>query len=380
MKNHLLPLLSFAVIGVAVWYLSRRTAFIFGCKPTWFYLGYTLLLIGTFVFTFGGARLWTCTPINHLLFCIFSELLGVLLYLLAMLIAVDIVQLFAHFSPRTFGLIVGGLTLMICTAATINAFIPRLTPVTVELPNLQQPVRAVQLTDTHLGHFRGRRHVQKLVDLVNKANPDIIFFTGDCFESPYNLNLKTLEPLKQLSAPVYFVAGNHDGYVGTDSVKTLLRQVGVRVLETETVEDHGLQIVGLDYMRADEQDGNAMHAPVGDATIENVSKTLIHKGELPIVVLHHNPCGGQYLEQAGVDLYLAGHTHGGQLYPLIWINDRLFQFNRGLYRFGNMQAYTSCGTGTFGPPMRLGTRSEITVMELTNNIGGSAAERRNSNE
>ncbi len=364
MKNYLFPLLFFATIVIAIGYLSRRTAFIFGCKPTWFYIGYTLLLVATFVFTFGGASAWTNNAICHILFCIFSTLLGVLLYLLLIMIVVDIVQLFAHFSPRIFGTIVSILTTVICTGGIINAFTPRLTPVSVELSNLQQPVRAVLLTDTHLGHFRGQHHLQKIVRKVNAAKPDIIFFTGDCFESPYNLNLRTLEPLKQLSAPIYFVAGNHDGYVGTDSVKALLRQVGVHVLETETVEDHGLQIVGLDYMRADEQDGNSMHAPVGDATIESVCKELIHKGDLPLVVLHHNPCGGEYLEKAGVDLYLAGHTHGGQLYPLIWINDRLFQFNRGLYRLGNMQAYTSCGSGTFGPPMRIGTRSEITVMEM----------------
>lgn len=364
MKNYLFPIVFLAIIGVAVWYLSRRTAFIFGCKPTWFYIGYALLLFTTFVFTFGGASAWTNNAVGHILFCIFSTLLGVLLYLLLIMILADIVQLFAHFPPRVFGAIVGILTAVVCTGGIVNAFVPRLTPVTVELPNLQQPVRAVLLTDTHLGHFRGRRHVQRLVNKINEARPDLIFFTGDCFESPYNLNIHTVEPFRQLNAPVYFVSGNHDGYVGTDSVKSLLRQVGVRVLETEVVEDHGLQIVGLDYMRADEQDGNSMHAPVGDATIESVSKELIRKGDLPVVVLHHNPCGGKYLEQAGVDLYLAGHTHGGQLYPLIWINDRLFQFNRGLYRLGNMQAYTSCGSGTFGPPMRLGTRSEITVMEM----------------
>lgn len=364
MKSHIFPLVLFAVVGIAIWYLSRRTAFIFGCKSTWFYLMYTLLLFGSFVFTFGGASQWTNNTLGHILFCVFSTLLGVLLYLFLITIIVDIVQLFAHFSPRVFGLIVGVLTVTLCAGSIINAFVPRLTPVTVELSNLRQPVRAVLLSDTHLGHFRGKRHVQRLVNMVNKANPDIVFFTGDCFESPYNLNLGTVEPLKQIKAPVYFVAGNHDGYVGTDSVKNLLRQVGVNVMNTEVAEACGLQIVGLDYMRADDQDVNHMHAPVSDATIKSISQSLIQKGNLPIVVLHHNPCGGEYLEKAGVDLYLAGHTHGGQLYPLIWINDRVFQFNRGLRRLGNMQVYTSCGSGTFGPPMRIGTRSEITVMEM----------------
>ena len=364
MKSHIFPLVFFAVVGIAIWYLSRRTAFIFGCKPGWFYIGYTLALVGSFVFTFGGASEWTNNAVCHILFCIFSTLLGILLYLLLIMIVVDIVQLFAHFPARVFGLIVGVLTVGLCAGSIINAFVPRLTPVSVELPNLQKPVRAVLLSDTHLGHFRGKRHVQRLVNMVNKANPDIVFFTGDCFESPYNLNVETVEPLKQIKAPIYFVSGNHDGYVGTDSVKNLLRQVGVNVMNTEVAEACGLQIVGLDYMRADDQDANHMHAPVGDATIESISQSLIQKGNLPIVVLHHNPCGGEYLEKAGVDLYLAGHTHGGQLYPLIWVNDRVFQFNRGLRRLGNMQVYTSCGSGTFGPPMRLGTRSEITVMEI----------------
>lgn len=364
MKNFLFPLIILAIFGVAVWYLGRRTAFVFGCSPIWFYVIYSLLLVGSVVFTFGGAYSWTNTPAGHVLFFFFSEMLGILLYLLLVTLVVDVVQLFAHFPAWLFGTIVAVLTTGICTGATINAFCPRLTPVTVELPKLQQSLRAVHLTDTHLGHFRGQRHVQRLVHLINDANPDVVFFTGDCFESLYNLNAKTLQPLKQLRAPIYFVDGNHDGYVNADSVKALLRQAGVHVLETEVVEDFGLQIVGLDYMRADDADANSMHAPVGDVTISSFCDTFRASDNLPVVLLHHNPCGGQYLEKAGVDLYLAGHTHGGQLFPLTLINRRAFQFNKGLYRFGRMQVYTSCGTGSFGPPMRLGTRSELTVLNL----------------
>lgn len=364
MRNTAIFIGLLAVVGLAFWYLSRRTAFIFGCKPWCFYILYPLLLFGSFYFTFAAVREWTCTPFMHGMVMVFSEMVGILLYLLITMLLVDIVQLFAHWSPKTFGAVVFAITALVCAGATVNAFMPRLKPVTVELPKLQKPVRAVLLTDTHLGHFRGQKHVQKLVNLINQANPEIVFFTGDCFESHYNLSIKTLEPFKQIKAPIYFVTGNHDGYVGTDSVKQLLREIGVRVLETEVVEDCGLQILGLDYMRIDDADDNSMHAPIGYATIKSVCDTFQASHELPVIALHHNPSGGQYLEKAGVDLYLGGHTHGGQLIPLVWINDRLFQFNRGLYQYGNMQAYTSCGTGTFGPPMRLGTRSEITVMTL----------------
>ena len=367
MRNSLFFFFFIAIIGVAIWYLSRRTAFIFSCKAWPFILIYTLLLTGSFFFTFAAVREWTCRPLPHALVCIFSEMMGVLLYLLLFMLLTDLMQLFAHWAPKTFGAIVFSLTALVCTGATINAFLPRLKPVTIELPKLQKPMRAVLLTDTHLGHFRGVRHVQKLVNLINQADPEIVFFTGDCFESHYNLGTKTLEPFKQIKAPIYFVSGNHDGYVDLAQVKQLLRETGIRVLETEVVEEHGLQILGLDYMRIDGSDRNSMHAPVGEATIQSVCDTFQASGELPVIALHHNPSGGHYLEQAGVDLFLGGHTHGGQLIPLIWVNDRLFQFNRGLYHYGKMQAYTSCGTGTFGPPMRLGTRSEITVLKLTPN-------------
>lgn len=320
--------------------------------------------MGSFVFIFAGAYPWTNSHWGHLAVCVFSVTSGILLYLLFVMIIVDIIQLFTHWPAWLFGTIVAMLTSIICIGSIINASHPRIRTTSIELPQLRQNIRAVHITDTHLGHFRGKKHVQKLVNIINQANPEVVFFTGDCFESRYNMNQETLEPLRQIKAPIYFVVGNHDGYVGLDSVKQLMRQTGIQVLENESTEFGGMQIVGLDYMKADEEDANSMHTPTGKVTIKNFCETFSPSDSMPVILLHHNPCGGEYLEKAGVDLYLAGHTHGGQLIPLTWINNRLFQFNKGLYRFGNMQVYTSCGSGTFGPPMRLGTPSEITVLEL----------------
>ena len=205
--------------------------------------------------------------------------------------------------------------------------------------------------------------MQKLVNLVNEAKPDIIFFTGDCFESWYNFNAQTLEPFAQLNAPIYFVEGNHDGYVNNKQAKQLLREAGVHVLENEVTTDKGLCIVGLEYMSADTKSTNT-HAPHRSETIESTLPSLPIDKTLPVIALQHSPIGTDYIEKAGIDLLLSGHTHGGQLWPLTWINNHVFRYNKGLNRQNTLQIYTSCGSGSFGPPMRMGTSSEVTLLHL----------------
>lgn len=86
---------------------------------------------------------------------------------------------------------------------------------------------------------------------------------------------------------------------------------------------------------------------------------------LPSILLHHNPVGAKYAAENGINLYLAGHTHAGQIFPATLVAKMMFEYNKGLYKYDdNMQIYVSQGTGTFGPPMRLGTHSELTILHL----------------
>jgi predicted MPP superfamily phosphohydrolase len=84
----------------------------------------------------------------------------------------------------------------------------------------------------------------------------------------------------------------------------------------------------------------------------------------PTVLLHHSPDGIQYANQHGVNLYLAGHTHAGQLFPVKYIAHLFFDYNKGLHDFKGTKMFVSQGVGTFGPPMRVGTKSEIVVITL----------------
>lgn len=357
-------ILLLAVLGLAVWYVASRTAWFTGIRPLWCYLGFGAAVFLSFTAMGAYAARFTTGPVMHLLTVFFCHLCAVLVILLLTLLAVDLVHLVIPFGKAAFGICVLVLTAGFSVYGFIHAATPRLKEVTIELPHLERDMDAVQLTDVHLGHFRGRKHLQKLIDMVNAANPEVVFFTGDFMESWYNCSEEVVEPLRSLKAPVFFVDGNHDTYVDAARIKDLCRAAGMRVLENETAEYAGLQIVGLDYMVADDISRDNMHAARRNETIQSTMPKMGVSDSLPTIVLHHSPVGARYIEEAGADLFLAGHTHGGQFFPLTLINDRIFEYNRGLYHRDGMEVYVSCGSGTFGIPLRIGTDSEVALLHL----------------
>ena len=357
----LIPLLFIAIIGLAAYYMASRVAFATGIGKWWLFAGFFVLAFFSINSMMAAKNYY---PVLHPVVVVLSAMVGVFLYMLMVTLLTDLVNLFVHFQPKTFGLIIAAGTVLISTFGIVNTSWPRLKTIDIELPKLTEPVQIAQLSDVHLGHFRGRRNLEKLVRIVNQTDAQMVVITGDMFESFYNLKSETLEPLKKLSIPIFFVSGNHDMYVDVDSVKRLMRNAGVNVLENNMMECCGIQIVGLNYMRPDDRTIDHMHAGVGRETIENTLPTIALDSTLPSILLHHNPVGAEYAEKAGIGLYLAGHTHGGQLFPVTLLNDRIFNYNRGLYRCGSLQIYTSVGSGTFGPPMRIGTKSEVTLIRL----------------
>lgn len=351
----------FLLIFFFAFYMARRTAFMFGIGWKWLFACFSVLAVASLFAMFAVRNQLSGW---HILAVVLSVVVGVLLYMLISISLADLIHIFAHFSPKTYGLIVVSATVLLSAFGLINASIPRLRTVEVKMPKLTQPVHLVQFSDVHLGHFRGKRNLQRLVNIANSTDAQALVITGDLFESLYNLNGETLQPLKELKMPVFFVIGNHDVYVNADSVKSLLRSQGVNVLENEVKDLGELQIVGLEYMRPDDKSFDHMQASFGKQTIESTLPTIAIDSTRPSIMLHHNPVGAEYASKAGIGLYLAGHTHGGQLFPMTIINNFAFKYNRGLYRCGDTQIYTSEGSGTFGPPMRVGTRSEVTLIKM----------------
>lgn len=361
----LLPLLILlGVMTASVGYLSHRFSGFFHLpfKPLAFSLG------GFLVFCFFGIMfamrshatgLWM-----HVMANVSSVGLGVLFFLLISTCLVDLTRLITAFSPSFYGFSALILASFLSGVALWNAQNTRVIQQEIALPHLSKPLRIMQFTDVHLGHYWGRKTLQKLVDLSLAEELDAVVITGDLFDGRTRLNRETIAPLKQLRVPIFFVQGNHDGYTGAQAIKDVLKECGVQVLSNRVAHLNDLQIVGLDYMVSDSESRDMMQVETFGRTIQQVLPTLGIDRNRPALLLHHNPIGEQYAQAAGIDLYLAGHTHSGQFYPIIWITRMIFKYNAGLYDYRGMKIYVSHGSGTFGPPMRLGTRSEITRITL----------------
>nr|NQU92609.1 hypothetical protein [Bacteroidota bacterium] len=106
------------------------------------------------------------------------------------------------------------------------------------------------------------------------------------------------------------------------------------------------------------------HSSPDGPTIQKTLGNMNIWKDQPGILLHHSPDGIKYASKAGIDLYLAGHTHAGQLWPATHMAKIMFEFNKGLHNFEGTQLYMSQGTGTFGPPMRVGTDNELTILHI----------------
>ena len=241
----------------------------------------------------------------------------------------------------------------------LNASWTRITRMTVRLANLPTAWRgrkAALISDLHLGHVRNGSFLRRMVAKILKEEPDAIFIAGDLYDGTAIDARRAAEPLSELVAThgVYFVAGNHEQFGDDSKYLRAIEAAGVRVLSNEKVEVDGLQIVGVPYRNA-----------VNNGDLASVLHRMQLDRNRASILLTHAPDHPEIAEAAGVSLQLSGHTHLGQFIPWSWIARRIYrQFVYGLSQIGKMQVFTSSGAGTWGPPLRLGSNSEIVMFEF----------------
>ena len=252
-----------------------------------------------------------------------------------------------------------GLALLAAVCAILIAAWPRVTRVSVKLPGLPDSWRgrvAALLSDTHLGHIRGRRFAARVAAKLKTLRPDIVFFPGDMFDGTKLDAARVAAPWKSVAAPLgaYFVTGNHEEFFDPAKFVDAVAHSGIRVLENEKVVVDGLQIVGVGY-------GDSGHPDRFAAILESAAVDRTRAS----ILLAHVPRHLALAENHGISLQLSGHTHGGQIFPFTLFVSRIFgKYAHGLQRFGGMAVYTSYGAGTWGPPMRLGTWPEIVLIRF----------------
>lgn len=244
-----------------------------------------------------------------------------------------------------------------------------------KLPAELSGFRIVQLTDIHIGPTLDGRWLRQVVEQVNALDADAIAITGDLVDGTVAKLREQVAPLGELRARhgVYFVTGNHEYYSGVDEWLAELRRLGIRVLRNERVTIRPGQPPGGQPARGDDGSGVAIdllgvddfHSGTFPGHGPNLGQAVAGRDERNLaVLLAHQPLAVTEAAQRGVDLQLSGHTHGGQIWP--WgLFVRLQQpYIAGLHRHGETQLYVSCGTGYWGPPMRLGAPAEITEITL----------------
>ncbi len=231
------------------------------------------------------------------------------------------------------------------------------------LPNELHGFTIAQISDIHVGPTIKQGYLDAIVDKVNRLNPHIVAVTGDLVDGSVKKLARHTQPLSRLKSAYgsYFVTGNHEYYSGAHGWIDELRRLGVQVLLNEHVLVHhegaSVLIAGVtDYTAHyfDPQHKSCPHTALNGAP-EQVGTKLL---------LAHQPRSAMAAADAGFDLQLSGHTHGGQFLPWNFFVRLQQPFTAGLNRFKNLWVYTSRGTGYWGPPKRLGAPSEITRLRL----------------
>ena len=251
--------------------------------------------------------------------------------------------------------------LVVSACGVINSNATRVTRYTVAIRTLPEQwigKKVAVVSDTHLGGIRGFGFAKKIVRMVNEQQPEIVLLAGDFFDGPKAPFVKFASPLKNITAPkgVYFAEGNHEEFSPSGKYDEALRASGVHVLVNEKAVVDGLEIIGINY---DISNGNEQTAAI-------LAKIGVDQA-MPSILIKHAPTGIDAVAAAGVDLQVSGHTHQGQIWPGPLLTRKIFgEFEYGMHPKGDrLTVVTSSGAGTWGPPQRVGTHSEIVIITLT---------------
>ncbi len=229
----------------------------------------------------------------------------------------------------------------------------------------QKSFRILIASDLHAGRIVGRNHLQRLVNIVQREQPDLILLAGDVLDDDVRpfLDQGMDELLGQMRAPlgVFAILGNHEYYGrGIKPYVQAMQNVGIRVMQDEVEVLPGFGIV------AGRKDVTANSMMRGDGAGRMTVEELLQSADKtkPIIVLDHQPRGYSLAEAAGADLIISGHTHRGQIWPNHFFTKRLFDLDWGYAKFGKMHAIVSSGFGTWGPPVRLNSQSEVVIASV----------------
>lgn len=238
------------------------------------------------------------------------------------------------------------------------SYIPRIVRYRITLSGVHKwhGKKIVLISDTHYGNIYGKKHAQKLVDMINSLNPEIVLIPWDFYDGPITDYIWVAEIFRGIHAPhgVYFSNGNHEEYGDVDTMIHALEKWNIHILNNKMITLNGITLAGVTYHNTE--------------TAEDLKKeldTLSLSEDQPVILLKHKPTLHKILLDYPIDLVVSGHTHKWQMWPFSWMSYMMFgKYAYGKSVDGDMTSITSSGVGTWWPPQRIGTRSEIVVIEV----------------
>jgi len=339
------------------WHLWRITPF-----------GWSLKLTVTGLFLLWAASFFTLFPVSEripvdaatVLYEVGTTWLIALLYLLLIFLLADAAAL-CHILPRKLmadsltGLLsVTGIVALAMTLGGINyhhKYREELTLTTVK--PLEKPMTIVLASDLHIGYHNRKAELARWVDIINAEAPDLVLIAGDIIDSSLRpvIEGNHAAEFRRIQAPVYTVLGNHEYFSNVERAERFFREAGIVLLKDSVAHAGGIDIIGRNDRTAQRR------APV---------KALAEELHGFTILLDHQPYHLEEAEEAGIDFQFSGHTHRGQVWPVSWITDAIYEKSWGHHQRGNTRYYVSSGLGIWGPKIRIGTRSEYMVLKLRN--------------
>jgi uncharacterized protein len=218
----------------------------------------------------------------------------------------------------------------------------------------------VAVSDLHLGTVLGRAQLNRVAAMVNDCRPDIVLLAGDVFDEDVfeSVEQDISRTLRELRPPfgVFAVTGNHEYYCGVEKAVSYLQKGNLTVLQ-----DSAVRIRDAFYL-AGRKDKTAERLASGRKGLTDILASV--DKSLPVILMDHQPFHLEEAQQNGVDLQVSGHTHHGQLFPLNLMYGLIYEKDWGYVKKEATHVVVSCGAGTWGPPLRTNSPSEVMLLKL----------------
>ena len=351
-----LPLLAIGYIGWHLWCLLPLSA-----------IWKTVVIIvmaGCFLLTFANfSRSTDGMPMPVAITCyeVANSSLIILLYLFMLFLVLDLGKL-VRLLPRTILYNNWGTTIGIVVLMTViftygyfhykHKYREDIRLTTEK--SMAKPIKLVMMSDLHLGYHNRREELRRWVDMMNEEHADAILIAGDIIDMSIRplKEEKMYEEFKRLNAPVYACLGNHEYYSGEPDAQKFYEQAGIHLLRDSCAVVGNLCVIGRD-------DRTNQHRKTLADIMKQADRSKF------TILLDHQPYHLEQAERQKIDFQFSGHTHHGQVWPISWITENIYECAFGAHQRGSTRYYVSSGIGIWGGKFRIGTRSEYIVATIS---------------